>query len=144
MKKIIIISVATLCMIGLIFLSPKAIQKNIDLNDLTEIKDNIKGYDIEFKSERGFGNDRWDVYSFSLEEPLEYSHWEKIDKSYYSIRSYFYDNSSDDKWDMIIQNIYKLEKDTNTRYSYVDLDGTKKLYLYNPEKNKGYCVIITI
>ena len=39
--------------------------KNIK-NDLIELASFLDRYDIEYQSERGFGNDRFDIYSFKL------------------------------------------------------------------------------
>ncbi|MBS5964398.1 MAG: hypothetical protein KIA07_01880 [Finegoldia magna] len=41
-------------------------KSNKNISDLSEINSSIKTYKVRFVSDRGFGNDRFDIYSFSL------------------------------------------------------------------------------
>ena len=47
-------------------------------SDLNDISVDISTYSIVFRSERGFGNDRFDVYSFSLEKPENISDFHMV------------------------------------------------------------------
>ena len=47
-------------------------------SDLQEISADISSYSIVFKSERGFGNDRFDIYSFSLRKPEDISGFQMV------------------------------------------------------------------
>ena len=40
--------------------------------------------------------------------------------------------------------IKKLKKSKHILFKYVEKDGTKELYLYDKNTNKGYCMILTI
>lgn len=47
-------------------------------SDLRDIAADISTYSTVFKSERGFGNDRFDVYSFSLKKPEDIGGFHKM------------------------------------------------------------------
>ena len=40
--------------------------------------------------------------------------------------------------------IEKLKNSKHILYKYIEKDGTKKLYLYDKNTNKGYCMIMTM
>ena len=42
-------------------------------NELSEIGTSVQNITLEYKSERGFGNDRFDIYSFSLEGEVNFN-----------------------------------------------------------------------
>ena len=42
-------------------------------NDLSELGTSVQNIKREYKSERGFGNDRFDIYSFSIEGEINFN-----------------------------------------------------------------------
>lgn len=118
-----------------------------NINELSELGSSVQTIKLEYKSERGFGNDRFDIYSFSLEGEVnfnnEVSNLEEIyQKEFRSILNKESKKNSELKE---IQNqIEKLLEEKRFVYNYVIQKGTKKLYLYDSVSKKGYCFILTI
>lgn len=119
-------------------------------NDLIELNSIVDRYAIEYQSERGFGNDRFDIYSFELKEINEKIPFKTIDMEF---------QDSYNNFESMLENIEterhpdtrrirtKIEKyifSEGTKYLNIELEGTKKLYLYKENMNKGYCLILTI
>lgn len=123
--------------------------KNIK-NDLIELASFLDRYDIEYQSERGFGNDRFDIYSFKLKKINQKIPFKTIDKefqdSYNNFESMLENVETEGHPDTmsIRTKIEKHISSEDTKYMNIELDGTKKLYLYNENMNKGYCLILTI
>ena len=116
-------------------------------NELSELGISAKNITLEYKSERGFGNDRFDIYSYSLEDEVnfnnEYANLEEIYQK--EFRSILNTESKKNQALKEKQNqIESLLKEKRFIYKYVVLKGTKKLYLYDTVSNKGYCLILTI
>ena len=116
-------------------------------NELSELGTQVQHIKLEYKSERGFGNDRFDLYSFSLESEVDFhnedSNLEKIYQK--EFRSIINTESKKHQELKEKQNqIEKLLKEKRLVYKFVNLKGTKKLYLYDPVSNIGYCFILTI
>ena len=42
-------------------------------NELSELGTSVQNIKLEYKSERGFGNDRFDIYSYSLEKEVNFN-----------------------------------------------------------------------
>ena len=42
-------------------------------NALSELGTHVQNIKLEYKSERGFGNDRFDIYSFSVEGEIDFN-----------------------------------------------------------------------
>ena len=42
-------------------------------NDLSELGTHVQNIKLEYKSERGFGNDRFDIYSYSLDGEVNFN-----------------------------------------------------------------------
>ena len=102
---------------------------------------------LEYKSERGFGNDRFDIYSFSLEEEVNFNNDDgNLEEIYQKeFRSILNTESKKNQALKEKQNqIENLLKEKRFSYKYVILKRTKKLYLYDAVSNKGYCFILTI
>ena len=102
---------------------------------------------LEYKSERGFGNDRFDIYSFSIEDEVEFnqeeSNLEEIyEKEFRSILNI--ESKKNQKLRELQKRIEELKDEKRFVYQYFTLEGTKKLYLYDQVSNKGYCFILTI
>ena len=122
-------------------------------DDLKELKGKISNKTIEYRSERGFGNDRLDIYSFTLPP-------EAVQTQFFSILesqdSFFKIKSDEDVKDRVLNLIdilpkndplrNKLENLCNEkpRFRYQSTFGTEKIYIINKEQEKGYCLIIEI
>ena len=140
-----IILICTIMLSAFIFLKEKAI-----INDLSDIYPYIDSYSVEYKSERGFGNDRFDIYSFKLKNRNKIDSFNLIDKKFRNEYAYFESMVENIKMNKDNSNTNIREKLNNfisnkdTKYFSKDFSGTKKLYLYNEKMNKGYCLILTI
>ena len=116
-------------------------------NELSELGTPVQNIKLEYKSERGFGNDRFDIYSFSLEGEVNFnddaSNLEEIYQK--EFRSILNKESKKNQELKEKQNqIENLLEEKGFVYKYVNLKGTKKLYLYDSVSNIGYCFILTI
>ena len=116
-------------------------------NDLSELDTPVQNIKLEYKSERGFGNDRFDVYSFSLEGEVNFnddvSNLEGIyQKEFRNILNTESKKNLElkDKQNQIENLLVK----KRFVYKSINLKGTKKLYLYDSVSKKGYCFILTI
>ena len=142
MKKSIIL---ILILVACVFAFNHFAQNN--RNELSELQDPVQNIKLEYKSERGFGNDRFDIYSFSIEGEGNFnddvSNLEEIyQKEFINIL-----NTESKKNEALKEKqnqIEKLLKEKRFVYNYVIQKGTKKLYLYDSVSNKGYCIILTI
>ena len=116
-------------------------------NDLSELGTHVQNIKLEYKSERGFGNDRFDIYSFSIEGEVNFNDNVSNLKGIYQkeFRSILNTESKKNQELKEKQNqIEKLLKEKRFIYKYVILKGTKKLYLYDSVSKKGYCFILII
>ena len=116
-------------------------------NELSELGNPVQNIKLEYKSERGFGNDRFDIYSFSIEGEVNFnddvSNLEGIYQK--EFRSILNTESKKNQALKEKQNqIKKLLKEKRFIYKYFILKGTKKLYLYDSVSKKGYCFILII
>lgn len=116
-------------------------------NELSELGIPAKNITLEYKSERGFGNDRFDIYSFSLEDEVNFSNEDaNLEEIYQKEFSNIFNTES--KKNQALKEkqnqIENLLKEKRFIYKYVVLKGTKKLYLYDEVSNKGDCFILTI
>ena len=116
-------------------------------NELSELETPVQNIKLEYKSERSFGNDRFDIYSFSLEGEVNFnddvSNLEGIyQKEFSNILNT--ESKKNPELKEKQNQIEKLLKQKRFVYKYVFLKGTKKLYLYDSVLKKGYCFILTI
>ena len=116
-------------------------------NELSELGTSVQNVKLDYKSERGFGNDRFDIYSFSLEDEVNFNNDDaNLEVIYQKEFSNIFNTES--KKNQILKEkqnqIENLLKEKRFSYKYVVLKGTKKLYLYDAVSNKGYCFILTI
>ena len=116
-------------------------------NELSELGSSVQNIKREYKSERGFGNDRFDIYSFSIEGEVNFnddvSNLEEIYQK--EFRSILNTESKKNQELKEKQNqIENLIEKKRFVYKFVKLKGTKKLYLYDLVSNNGYCFILTI
>ena len=116
-------------------------------NELSELQAPVQNLKLEYKSERGFGNDKFDIYSFSVEGEINFNNEDSNLEEVYQkeFRSILNTESKKNQALKEKQNqIEKLLKQKRFIYKYVFLKGTKKLYLYDSVSKKGYCLILTI
>ncbi len=140
MKKSIILLLVT-C----IFVVYSLVRKN--RNELSELGVSVQNIKLEYKSERGFGNDRFDIYSFSLEDEVNFNNEDANLEAIYQKEFSNIFNTESKKNQALKEKQNQIEnllKEKCFIYKYVVLKGTKKLYLYDAVSNKGYCFILTI
>lgn len=150
MKTRKIILMLMLAFISVVLSIVYVARSNKNISDLSEMSSSIEDYTIKFKSDRGFGNDRFDIYSFSLKSQDNLKDFKQKNDELDQI----YDNNfetmmlSEQEKNNEIQelkaDIEKLKKSKHILFKYIEKDGTKKLYLYDKNANKGYCMILTI
>ena len=116
-------------------------------NELSELESPVQNIKLEYKSERGFGNDRFDIYSFSIEGEVNFNddirNLEEIyQKEFRSIL-----NTESKKNEALKEKQNQIEnllEEKRFVHKFINLEGTKKLYLYDSVSKKGYCFILTI
>ena len=116
-------------------------------NDLSELGNHVQNIKLEYKSERGFGNDRFDMYSFSIDGEVEFNNEDSNLETIYQkeFRNILNTESKKNLELKEKQNqIENLLEKKRFMYKSINLKGTKKLYLYDSVSNKGYCFIVTI
>lgn len=125
-------------------------KSNKDISDLSDINSSIETYKVRFESDRGFGNDRFDIYSFSLKSQDNLKDFrQKNDELDQIFDNHFEtmmvaEQEKNNKIQELKEDIEKLKKSKHILFKYIEKDGTKKLYLYDKNTNKGYCMILTI
>ena len=142
MKKSIIL---ILILVACIFAFNHFAQNN--RNELSELGAPIKNIKLEYKSERGFGNDRFDMYSFSVEGEINFNNddgnlGEIYQKEFRNIL-----NTESKKNEALKEKQNQIENLLEKKrfvYKSINLKGTKKLYLYDSVSKKGYYFILTI
>lgn len=116
-------------------------------NELSELGTPVQNIKLEYKSERGFGNDRFDMYSFSVEGEINFNNddgnlGEIYQKEFRNIL-----NTESKKNEALKEKQNQIENLLEKKrfvYKSINLKSTKKLYLYDSVSNKGYCFIVTI
>lgn len=150
MKTRKIILMIMLAFISVVLSIVYVAKSNKNISDLSEINSSIKTYKVRFESDRGFGNDRFDIYSFSLKSQ---DNLKDFKQKNYELNQIFDNNfetmmvSEQEKNNEIQElkaDIEKLKNSKHILFKYIEKDGTKKLYLYDKKTNKGYCMIMTI
>ena len=140
-KSIILILILVACIFAINHLAGK------NRNELSELGDAVQNIKLEYRSERGFGNDKFDIYSFSVEGKIDFnnedSNLEEIYQKEFSniLNTESKKNQALKEKQNQIENL--LEK-KRFNYKSINLKGTKKLYLYDLVSNKGYCFILII
>ena len=142
MKKSIVL---ILLLVATIFLVYYLIGNN--RNELSELGAPVQNIKLEYKSERGFGNDRFDIYSFSVEDEIDFNNEDSNLEEVYQkeFRSILNTESKKNPALKEKQNqIENLLEEKRFVHKFINLEGTKKLYLYDSVSKKGYCFILTI
>ena len=150
MKTRKIILMLMLAFISVVLSIVYVAKSNKNISDLSEINSSIKTYKVRFESDRGFGNDRFDIYSFSLKSQDNLKDFKQKNDELDQIFDNNFETmmvSEQEKNNQIQElkaDIEKLKNSKHILYKYIEKDGTKKLYLYDKNANKGYCMILTI
>ena len=150
MKTRKIILMLMLAFISVVLSIVYVARSNKNISDLSEMSSSIEDYTIKFISDRGLGNDRFDIYSFSLKSQDNLKDFKQKNDELDQI----FDNNfetmmvseqeKNNKIQELKADIEKLKNSKHILYKYIEKDGTKKLYLYDKNTNKGYCMILTI
>lgn len=140
-KSIILILILVACIFAINHLAGN------NRNNLSELGTHVQNIKLEYKSERGFGNDKFDIYSFSIEGEVNFnddvSNLEAIYQK--EFRNILNTESKKNQELKEKQNqIENLLEKKRFIYKSINLKGTKKLYLYDSASKKGYCFILTI
>ena len=142
MKKSIVL---ILILVACIFAFNHYAQNN--RNELSELGDAVQNIKLEYKSERGFGNDKFDIYSFSVEGKIDFNNEDSNLEEIYQKEFRNILNTESKKNPALKEKQNQIENllmEKRFIYKYVVLKGTKKLYLYDTVSNKGYCFILII
>ena len=142
MKKSIVL---ILILVACIFAFNHFAQNN--RNELSELGTPVQNVKLEYKSERGFGNDRFDMYSFSIDGKVEFNNDDSNLEAIYQKEFRNILNTESKKNEVLKEKQNQIENLLEKKrfvYKSINLKGTKKLYLYDSVSNKGYCFIVTI
>ena len=140
-KSIILILILVVCIFAFNHFS----QNN--RNEFSELGAPVQNIKLEYKSERGFGNDKFDIYSFSVEGEIDFNNEDSNLEAIYQkeFRNILNTESKKNQELKEKQNqIENLIEKKRFMYKFINLEGTKKLYLYDSVSKKGYCFILTI
>ena len=116
-------------------------------NDLSELGNHVQNIKLEYKSERGFGNDKFDIYSFSVEGEINFNNEDSNLEEIYQKEFRNILNTESKKNEELKEKQNQIEnllEEKRFVHKFINLKGTKKLYLYDSVSNKGYCFIVTI
>ena len=116
-------------------------------NDLSELGNHVQNIKLEYKSERGFGNDKFDIYSFSIEGEVNFNDDDSNLEAIYQKEFRNILNTETKKNPELKEKQNQIENLLEKKrfvYKSINLKGTKKLYLYDSVSKKGYFFILTI
>ena len=140
-KSIILILILVTCIFAFNHFAPNS------RNELSELGNHIQNIKLEYKSERGFGNDRFDMYSFSVEGKIDFNNEDSNLEAIYQKEFRNILNTESKKNPELKEKQNQIENLLEKKrfvYNYVIQKGTKKMYLYDSVSKKGYCFILTI
>ena len=140
-KSIILILILVACIFAINRLAGN------NRNELSELQAPVQNIKLEYKSEKGFGNDRFDIYSFSIEGEVNFNddirNLEEIyQKEFRNILNT--ESKKNEELKEKQNQIENLLEEKRFVHKFINLEGTKKLYLYDSVSKKGYCFIVTI
>jgi len=140
-KSIILLLLLVTCIFAFYHL------EGVNRNELSELQAPVQNIKLEYKSERGFGNDKFDIYSFSVEGEINFNNEDSNLEAIYQkeFRNILKIESKKNEELKEKQNqIENLLEEKRFVHKFINLEGTKKLYLYDLVSNKGYCFILII
>lgn len=127
---------------------------NKDINTIKHIVSEEMQIKKEFESQRGFGNDRFDIYSFNLEKPKNLKNFKNIDSEYEYFSKNFknmidieVDNSENEKFEnkKIKKDMGLIENSDDGKYTYIETEKQKReMYIYSKNLNIGYYFVFEI
>ena len=116
-------------------------------NDLSELGNHVQNIKLEYKSKRGFGNDSFDIYSFSIDGEVEFNNEDSNLEAIYQKEFRNILNTESKKNPALKEKQNQIENLLEKKrfvYKSINLKGIKKLYLYDSVSKKGYFFILTI
>lgn len=116
-------------------------------NDLSELGNHVQNIKLEYKSKRGFGNDSFDIYSFSIDGEVEFNNEDSNLEAIYQKEFRNILNTESKKNPALKEKQNQIENLLEKKrfvYKSINQKGTKKLYLYDSVSKKGYFFILTI
>ena len=116
-------------------------------NDLSELGNHVQNIKLEYKSKRGFGNDSFDIYSFSIDGEVEFNNEDSNLEAIYQKEFRNILNTESKKNPALKEKQNQIENMLEKKrfvYKSINLKGIKKLYLYDSVSKKGYFFILTI
>lgn len=140
-KSIILLLLLVTCIFAFYHL------EGVNRNELSELGIPAKNITLEYKSERGFGNDRFDIYSFSIDGEVEFNNEDSNLEAIYQKEFRNILNTESKKNQELKEKQNQIENLIEKKrfvHKFINLEGTKKLYLYDSVSKKGYCFILTI
>lgn len=108
-------------------------------NELSELGDSVQNIKLEYKSERGFGNDRFDMYSFSVEGEINFNNEDSNLEAIYQKEFRNILNAESKKNEALKEKQNQIEnllEEKRFVHKFINLEGTKKLYLYDSVSKK--------
>ena len=117
--------------------------------DMKEIKRNLNKVEVLYQSERGFGNDRLDIYGFTFTKERDLSNLktnsEELDSASAKVEKLITNEIKDSFIsNKIIDELNKIKTDKNSMYLIDENKGKYKFYIYNPTLNRGLFIILVI
>lgn len=108
-------------------------------NELSELGASVQNIKLEYKSERGFGNDRFDMYSFSVEGEINFNNEDSNLEAIYQKEFRNILNAESKKNEALKEKQNQIEnllEEKRFVHKFINLEGTKKLYLYDSVSKK--------
>ncbi len=156
MEAIIVKKIMKICLLMFLMLFFTGCDDSYKYNDrIAEIINTDFSEILLFESAQGFGNDEFNIYLISLDEPQSLESFQPIDDNFFELLDHSFLSMLDteveandypdfDK-EAFLEDFSELENDKNTEYLYLEEreDGMKdELLVYNEEMNIGYYFVI--
>lgn len=156
MEAIIVKKIMKICLLMFLMLFFTGCDDSYKYNDrIAEIINTDFSEILLFESAQGFGNDEFNIYLISLDEPQSLESFQPIDDNFFELLDHSFlsmldteveanDYTDFDK-EAFLEDFSELENDKNTEYLYLEEreDGMKdELLVYNEEMNIGYYFVI--
>lgn len=156
MEAIIVKKIMKICLLMFLMLFFTGCDDSYKFNDrIAEIINTDFSEILLFESAQGFGNDEFNIYLISLDEPQSLESFQPIDDNFFELLDHSFLSMLDteveandypdfDK-EAFLEDFSELENDKNTEYLYLEEreDGMKdELLVYNEEMNIGYYFVI--
>ena len=136
---------------GLVMFAALAALSLDQFRDSREILTQQPQMEEVFRSERGFGNDRFDIYGFSCASPRDLEGFQKAEDK--TMEALAEARGMLEAERLEYPELTEIQKDLDRLEGEEDLQsllvvskdgGTKKIYLYSPNRNEGYLFVWVI